>query len=154
MAVNVLGIIVMVFLYLLVLGVGIWAFFKSKKKRDKCPGESLEISLLGNRSIGRVVGIFTTAATWIGGGFVVGLPEIVYNPSLGFVTACSYVIGIVLSMVIGGLFFAGPMRDKKYVTMMDPFHIKYGKVPMAFLSLGTMLCNILWVTSTLYGLGM
>ncbi|KAF3841659.1 hypothetical protein F7725_023610 [Dissostichus mawsoni] len=85
MAVNVLGIIAMVFLYLLVLGVGIWAFFKSRKKRDKCPGESLEISLLGNRSIGRVVGIFTTA---------------------------------------GGLFFAGPMRDKKYVTMMDPFHIK------------------------------
>lgn len=53
----------------------------------------------------------------------------------------------------GGLFFAEPMRDRKYVTMMDPFQIKYGKVPTAVLSLATLISEIMWVTGTLIGLG-
>ncbi|XP_037638691.1 high-affinity choline transporter 1-like isoform X2 [Sebastes umbrosus] len=153
MAVSIPGVIAMVFFYLLILGVGIWASFKSKKERNKSPGDSMEMALLGNRSINKVVGIFTTAATWIGGGFIVGLAEMVYNPSMGLIWASSYIIGEVMSLIIGGLFFAGPMRETKYVTMMDPFQIKYGKVPMAVFSLATLVTNILWVTSTLIGLG-
>lgn len=53
----------------------------------------------------------------------------------------------------GGLFFAEPMRNNKYVTMMDPFQIKYGKVPMAALSLASLISEIMWVTGTLIGLG-
>ncbi|KAI4786453.1 hypothetical protein KUCAC02_037107, partial [Chaenocephalus aceratus] len=52
-----------------------------------------------------------------------------------------------------GLFFAEPMRDSKYVTMMDPFQIKYGKVPTAALSLASLISEIMWVTGTLIGLG-
>lgn len=45
------------------------------------------------------------------------------------------------------------MRNNKYVTMMDPFQIKYGKVPMAALSLASLISEIMWVTGTLIGLG-
>lgn len=36
---------------------------------------------------------------------------------------------------------------------MDPFQIKYGKVPMAALSLASLVSEIMWVTGTLIGLG-
>lgn len=56
-------------------------------------------------------------------------------------------------MFWGGLFFAKTMRSRKYVTMMDPFQIKYGKVISGILSLGLLLSDIIWVTGTLIGLG-
>ncbi|XP_054879402.1 high-affinity choline transporter 1-like isoform X4 [Poeciliopsis prolifica] len=45
------------------------------------------------------------------------------------------------------------MRNSKYITMMDPFQIKYGKVPTAALSLACLVSEIMWVTGTLIGLG-
>lgn len=36
---------------------------------------------------------------------------------------------------------------------MDPFQIKYGKVPTAALSLASLVSEIMWVTGTLIGLG-
>lgn len=59
MAVNVPGVIAMVFFYLLVLGTGIWASFKAKRKQKKYAASGMEMSLLGNRSISVVVGVFT-----------------------------------------------------------------------------------------------
>ncbi|XP_077961018.1 high-affinity choline transporter 1 isoform X3 [Gasterosteus aculeatus] len=59
MALNVPGVAVMVFFYLLVLGIGIWASFKSKREAKKCHGDKTEMALLGNRGINLVVGIFT-----------------------------------------------------------------------------------------------
>ena len=53
----------------------------------------------------------------------------------------------------GGLVLAKPMRDKKYVTMFDPFRIKYGKGLMAVHALGSLLCDILWLAGTLIALG-
>ncbi|XP_056291152.1 high-affinity choline transporter 1-like isoform X2 [Pseudoliparis swirei] len=205
MAVSIPGVMAMVVFYLLIFGVGIWASFKSKKERKKSQVDSMETALLGNRSISRVVGIFTTAvkgspnhdltthnltttfnnsvlaltltarnlgvtldsqlsltaditattrsSTWIGGGFIVGTSEMVYDPSMGLVWVSSYILGEVLSLIIGGLFFAGPMRERRYLTMMDPFHIKYGKVPMTLFAVATLVTDILWVTSTLVSLG-
>lgn len=59
MAVNVPGLIVMVLFYLLILGTGVWASYKSKQKQRKSAATGMEMSLLGNRSINWVVGIFT-----------------------------------------------------------------------------------------------
>ncbi|XP_029971539.1 high-affinity choline transporter 1-like isoform X2 [Salarias fasciatus] len=58
-----------------------------------------------------------------------------------------------VSFIVGGLFFAKPMRDKKYVTMMDPFQIKYGNLISAVLSVALLVSDIIWVTGTLIGLG-
>ena len=53
----------------------------------------------------------------------------------------------------GGLFFVEPMRSQMYVTMMDPFQIKYGKVISGILSFASLISDIIWVTGTLIGLG-
>ena len=53
----------------------------------------------------------------------------------------------------GGLVFAKPMRDNKYVTMFDPFQIKYGKALMVIHALGSLLSDILWLAGTLISLG-
>lgn len=45
------------------------------------------------------------------------------------------------------------MRDKKYITMMDPFQIKYGNVLSGALVLPSLLVDVLWVSCTLLGLG-
>ncbi|XP_059215309.1 high-affinity choline transporter 1-like [Centropristis striata] len=152
MALNIPGVAVMMFFYLLVLGIGIWASFKSKKEAKKGQGNKTEMALLGNRGINLVVGIFTMTATWVGGGFIVGTAEAVYNPSMGLIWAVMP-IAATMCFIIGGLFFAEPMRNNKYVTMMDPFQIKYGKVPTAALCLASLISEIMWVTGTLIGLG-
>lgn len=152
MALNILGVTVMMFFYLLVLAIGIWASVKSKREAKKGQGDKTEMALLGNRGISLVVGIFTMTATWVGGGFIVGTAEAVYNPSMGLIWAVMP-ISATLCFIIGGLFFAEPMRNNKYVTMMDPFQIKYGKVPTAALSLASLISEIMWVTGTLIGLG-
>ncbi|XP_051936684.1 high-affinity choline transporter 1-like isoform X1 [Hippocampus zosterae] len=152
MALNIPGVSVMMFFYLLVLAIGVWASFKSKREAKKGRGDQTEMALLGNRGINLAVGIFTMTATWVGGGFIVGTAEAVYNPSMGLIWAVMPVTATVC-FIFGGLFFAEPMRNSKYVTMMDPFHIKYGKVATAALSLAALISEIMWVTGTLIGLG-
>lgn len=45
------------------------------------------------------------------------------------------------------------MRDRKYVTMMDPFHVKYGDKLTGLLSVAVLMSEVIWVTSTLISLG-
>ncbi|KAK5864720.1 hypothetical protein PBY51_015939 [Eleginops maclovinus] len=97
---------------------------KSKRLKKSSQEDVTEVTLLGNRGISLVVGIFTMTATFVGGGFIVGLTEAVYTPTMGLTWAVIPVTAS-LSFIVGGLFFAKPMRDKKYVTMMDPFQINY-----------------------------
>ncbi|XP_068184073.1 high-affinity choline transporter 1-like [Antennarius striatus] len=153
MAVNVPGVIVMVVFYLLVLGTGIWASFKSKRKQKKSGAPGMEMVLLGNRSINWVVGIFTMTATWVGGAFIAGTVEMVYTPSMGLTWALLLLLAYSSSFIIGGLVVAKAMRERNCVTMLDPFQIKYGKVITAGLSLVSLLLDLLWLPSTLIGLG-
>ncbi|CAG05139.1 unnamed protein product, partial [Tetraodon nigroviridis] len=59
MAVNIPGVVMMVVFYLMVLGIGVWAMFKSRKKQKKSGATGMEMVLLGNRSVNVVVGAFT-----------------------------------------------------------------------------------------------
>lgn len=45
------------------------------------------------------------------------------------------------------------MRDSKYVTMMDPFHVKYGDKLAALLCVPVVMSETIFVTSTLISLG-
>ncbi len=53
----------------------------------------------------------------------------------------------------GGLIFAKKMRDAKYVTMLDPFEKKYGRVMTALLYIPALLGDIFWTGATLSALG-
>ncbi|XP_068424063.1 high-affinity choline transporter 1-like [Clinocottus analis] len=153
MAVNIPGVIAMLLFYLLVLGVGIWASIKSKKEETKSGADKIEMALLGNRSIKKVVGIFTMTATWIGGCMIMGLTEMIYTPSMGLVSAVVLLTAVSSSFILGGFVFIKPMRDNKYVTMLDAFQIKYGKAFTAVQSLGALLSDVLWLAGTLISLG-
>ena len=59
MSLNVPGLVVMVLLYLMVLGTGIWASMKSKRLQKSSDADRTEITLLGNRGISLVLGVFT-----------------------------------------------------------------------------------------------
>lgn len=152
MSLNVPGLVVMTLFYLLVLGTGIWASMKSKQVQKNSQAGLTEITLLGNRGISLAVGVFTMTATFVGGGFIVGLTEAVYTPTMGLTWAVMPVTAA-LSFIVGGLFFAKVMRDRKYVTMMDPFQNKYGNVISGFLAVALLISDIIWVTGTLIGLG-
>ncbi|XP_061693950.1 high-affinity choline transporter 1-like isoform X2 [Syngnathoides biaculeatus] len=107
MALNIPGVSVMMFFYLLVLAIGVWASFKSKREAKKGRGDQTEMALLGNRGINLAVGIFTMTATWVGGGFIVGTAEAVYNPSMGLIwavmpvtaTMC-FIFGVTMSVIL------------------------------------------------------
>ncbi|XP_030643582.1 high affinity choline transporter 1-like [Chanos chanos] len=152
MALNVPGLIVMAGFYLLILGTGIWASFRSRRHEKKCAGNGMEITLLAGRDINFLVGIFTLTATWVGGGFILGIAEAVYTPTLGLVWALMPV-PYILTFFLGGFFFAKPMRANKFVTMMDPFQLRYGNVLSSLLLLPALVGDILWVARTLVSLG-
>ncbi|KAM8852405.1 high-affinity choline transporter 1-like [Synchiropus picturatus] len=153
MAINLPGVVVMVFFYLLVFGIGIWASFKSKREQKRSGASAMEMTLLGNRGINCLVGVFTTTATWIGGAFIVGTTEMVYTPSMGLIKAVVMILGYSATFVVGGAIFVKPMRESNYITMLDPFHLKYGHVITAGLSLVVILLDLLWLPATLMGLG-
>uniref|UniRef100_A0A4W6DEP3 Solute carrier family 5 member 7 n=1 Tax=Lates calcarifer TaxID=8187 RepID=A0A4W6DEP3_LATCA len=152
MALNIPGVVAVVVFYILILGTGVWAARKSRQAERKSHGDRTEVVLLGDRNISLLVGVFTMTATWVGGGFILGIAEAVYTPKMGLIWALMP-IQYSVSFIIGGLFFAKPMRDKKYITMMDPFQIKYGRVLSGALVLPSVLVDVLWVSCTLLGLG-
>ncbi|XP_068183373.1 high-affinity choline transporter 1-like [Antennarius striatus] len=152
MALNVPGLVATLIFYVLVLATGIWASIKSKRDESRTQAHHADMALLGDRKISLLVGIFTTTATWVGGTFIIGTAEMVYDPQFGLVWAVMPVAATV-AFITGGLFFAEPMREKKYVTMMDPFHIKYGDRLSGLLSVAPLMSEVIWVTSTLISLG-
>ncbi|KAM8848335.1 high-affinity choline transporter 1-like isoform 3-T3 [Synchiropus picturatus] len=152
MGVNVPGLIVMLLFYLLVLGTGIWASRKSKRATEKKSVNWTDATLLGNRGITLAVGVFTTTATYVGGGFIVGISELVYTPTRGLVWAVMPVTAI-MAFTVGGIFYAKKMRQGKYVTMMDPIQRQFGKAVSVVLSVALLVSDVFWVTSALIGLG-
>ncbi|XP_061882727.1 high affinity choline transporter 1-like isoform X1 [Entelurus aequoreus] len=152
MTMNIPGLVVMAAFYLLILGTGIWASMRSREEEKKWTGDGIEITLLAGRNINLLVGVFTLTATWVGGGFILGIAEATYNPTLGAVWALMPV-PYVLTFFLGGFFFAKPMRENKYVTMMDPFQQKYGNVLATALIFPALVADVLWVARTLVSLG-
>ncbi|XP_067890105.1 high affinity choline transporter 1-like isoform X1 [Heterodontus francisci] len=152
MAVNIPGLVAVIVFYVLILATGIWASRKSKQEEKKCSGNKSEVAMVGGRNIGTLVGIFTMTATWVGGGFINGIAEIVYLPHRG-VSWTHAPISYSLSLLVGGLFFVKPMRTKQYVTMMDPFQIKFGNAMSSLLFIPAVLADIFWSAAILAALG-
>ncbi|MBN3304021.1 high affinity choline transporter 1 [Amia ocellicauda] len=152
MAVDIPGLVAVIVFYVLILITGLWAARKSKKEEKRCTGNKSEITMVGGRNLNVWVSSFTTTATWVGGGFILGTAEVVYLPSQGLVWLVA-LIGFSLSLIVGGLFFCKPMRGNNYVTMMDPFQIKYGNTLTSILFIPALLADVFWVACVLAALG-
>ncbi|XP_076799546.1 high-affinity choline transporter 1-like [Clavelina lepadiformis] len=149
MAVNVPGLIAIIVFYLVILAVGLGAAWYQKRKGVK---EDVESIMVAGRDIGVFVGCFTMTATWVGGGYINGTAEVVYNPDFGLLwTQAPF--GYAISLLLGGLFFAKKMRSEGYVTMLDPLQNKLGRVMGVFLYLPALLGELFWSAAILASLG-
>lgn len=111
---------------------------------------SSEGLLLARRGMPLGITIFTMVATWVGGGYINGTAEEVYNRGLVWTQAPW---GYALSLVLGGLVFAGPIRRLGCVTMLDPFERRYGKKLAAWLFLPALIGEVFWSAAVLAALG-
>ncbi|XP_019945401.1 high-affinity choline transporter 1-like [Paralichthys olivaceus] len=152
MAIHAEGLVAIVIFYMLILFVGIWAAWKNKNSGVGDGGERSESIMVGGRDIGLFVGGFTMTATWVGGGYINGTAEYVYLPDYGLAWAQAP-FGYALSLVVGGLFFAKPMRSRGYVTMLDPFQQLYGKRMGGLLFIPALMGEIFWSAAILSALG-
>uniref|UniRef100_A0A2K6ELW7 Solute carrier family 5 member 7 n=1 Tax=Propithecus coquereli TaxID=379532 RepID=A0A2K6ELW7_PROCO len=150
MAFHVEGLIAIIVFYLLILLVGIWAAWRTKNSGSA--EERSEAIIVGGRDIGLLVGGFTMTATWVGGGYINGTAEAVYVPDYGLAWAQAP-IGYSLSLILGGLFFAKPMRSKGYVTMLDPFQQIYGKRMGGLLFIPALMGEMFWAAAIFSALG-
>ncbi|XP_053311062.1 high affinity choline transporter 1 [Spea bombifrons] len=150
MAFHLEGLIAIILFYLAILFVGIWAAWRTKNSRyDGDPREGI---IVGGRDIGLLVGAFTMTATWVGGGYINGTAEAVYVSDHGLAWAQAP-IGYALSLIVGGLFFAKPMRSKGYITMLDPFQQIYGKRMGGLLFIPALMGEMFWAAAILSALG-
>uniref|UniRef100_A0A915B5T7 Uncharacterized protein n=1 Tax=Parascaris univalens TaxID=6257 RepID=A0A915B5T7_PARUN len=62
--IDYLGVVAIIFFYLLILIVGIWAGRKAKNVNSMIEGEQTEEVMLAGRNIGTIVGIFTMTGTF------------------------------------------------------------------------------------------
>ncbi|KAM9032321.1 LOW QUALITY PROTEIN: high affinity choline transporter 1-like [Sarcophilus harrisii] len=149
MAFHVEGLIASIVFYLLILIVGIWAAWKTKKSGSS---EDSEAIIVGGRDISLLIGVFTMTATWIGGSFIHGTAEAVYLPGYGLAWAQAPV-GYSLSLILGGLFFAKAMRSQGYVTILDPFQQVYGKYMNVLIFIPALMSEIFWAAANFLALG-
>lgn len=152
MAIHFEGLVAIAVFYLLILFVGIWAAWKNKHSGEAEGTDRSETIMVGGRDIGLFVGGFTMTATWVGGGYINGTAEYVYLPDYGLAWAQAP-FGYALSLVVGGLFFAKPMRSRGYVTMLDPFQQLYGKRMGGLLFIPALMGEIFWSAAILSALG-
>ena len=113
------GILVIVLLYTAFFLTGV----RSGGSRSSSSSDSL---LLANRNLHPVVCVLTLTATWVGGGYINGTAEAVYDSARGLLWAQAP-WGYALSLILGGLFFAGRMRRQGFTTLLDLFDARYGK---------------------------
>ena len=131
-----------------VLLVGVWAGC-TRSRRGPDQEFSQEQMILAGRDINLGVGVLTMAATWVGGGFIIGAAQGVYTRGLVWTHAPVFYS---LSLVMGGTMFAKKMRDAKYFTMIDPFTQKYGKWG-SVLVVPAAISEIIWCAAILSSLG-
>ncbi|KAL7669858.1 hypothetical protein ACOME3_004805 [Neoechinorhynchus agilis] len=143
------GIVSVFFCYVVVLAVGIYSARRRRRLVHEDSRSPEEVMLAG-RSIGIIVGIFTMTATYISGGVLTGAMEKIYTEGI---VHCQAPVAYTLSLVVGGILFAHRMRARGYVTMLDPFHQKYGRRMCAIMFLPSLFSGIFWTASALFALG-
>lgn len=147
MAVNVLGLVVLLLFYLVIIVVGILA---ARLKRKRNGSSRMEEAIVAGRDINVVVGIFTMTATTVGGGYINGTAESIASSGMVWTLAP---FGIFIGLILGGVIFARPMRDRQYLTMLDPIQEKSGAIVVVLVYFATLCGDVFWTASILVALG-
>jgi high affinity choline transporter 7 len=138
------GVAVVASLYAVFLSVGWLAARKVKQ------GTADELIVAG-RAMPLWVAVMTMTATWVDGGYLLGTAEYTYKHGLAFGAQGGVCFG--LSLVLGGLLFAGKMRRLGYSTMIDPLEDRFGRRWAAVLFVPALLGELFWSGALLVAIG-
>jgi high affinity choline transporter 7 len=97
--------------------------------------------LTAGRALPVWLAVLTTTATWVDGGYLLGTVEFTRSR-----LAAGWQGGICfgLSLMLGGLLFAVPLRKREYTTLVDPFESRFGAGWAAVLMLPAISGEIFW----------
>lgn len=107
--------------------------------------------IVAGRAMPMWVAALTMTATWVDGGYLLGTTEAVYSHSLQLGLQGGVSFGI--SLILGGLFFAGPMRRRGYTTLVDPLEERFGARWAAVLFLPALAGELFWSAELLVAIG-
>lgn len=135
--------ILMIFFYALVFWMGAYASTLSSASDN-------DGVMVAGRALPLWIAAGTMGATWVDGGYLNGTAEYASTAGLMWVQAPW---GYAVSLILGGLFFARPMRRRKFFTMLDPLEQRFGKRVTAILFLPALSGEVFWTAAILTALG-
>ena len=139
-----LAILAVVAMYTTFVAVG---WLASRKARG---GTAADLIVAG-RSMPIWVAALTMTATWVDGGYLLGTTEGAYKSSLQLGLQGGLCFG--LSLILGGLFFAGTMRRLGFTTLIDPLERRFGARWAAVLFLPALAAELFWSAELLVAIG-
>jgi solute carrier family 5 (high affinity choline transporter), member 7 len=119
----------------------------SRKVREGTPADLI----VAGRNMPLIVAALTMTATWVDGGYLLGTAEGVYKSSIQLGAQGGLCFGV--SLVLGGVFFAGIMRRHAFTTLIDPFEARFGKKWAAVLFLPAIAGEVFWSAELLVAIG-
>ena len=122
-------------------------WLSSRKVRD---GSAADLIVAG-RSMPLWIAALTMTATWVDGGYLLGTTEGAFKHSIQLGIQGGLCFGI--SLILGGLFFAGIMRRHGFTTLIDPFEARFGKRWAAVLFLPALAGELFWSAELLVAVG-
>ena len=122
-------------------------WFASRKVRE---GTAADLIVAG-RSMPMWIAALTMTATWVDGGYLLGTTEGAYKSSIQLGLQGGLCFGI--SLILGGVFFAGTMRRFGFTTLIDPLEARFGKRWAAVLFLPALAGELFWSAELLVAIG-
>jgi solute carrier family 5 (high affinity choline transporter), member 7 len=107
--------------------------------------------IVAGRAMPLWVAALTMTATWVDGGYLLGTTEGAYKGSIQLGIQGGLCFGI--SLILGGIFFAGVMRRHGFTTLIDPFEARFGKRWAAVLFLPALAAELFWSAELLVAIG-
>jgi high affinity choline transporter 7 len=117
----------------------------------KARGGTVADLIVAGRAMPLWVAALTMTATWVDGGYLLGTTEGAYKHSIQLGIQGGLCFGI--SLILGGLFFAGIMRRHGFTTLIDPFEARFGKRWAAVLFLPALAGELFWSAELLVAVG-
>jgi len=126
-------------------------FLGSYAGSKRAKGTAIGLMLAG-RNLPLGIAVFSMSATWVGGGYVNGTAEYTAAADYGLVWVQAP-WGYALSLIFGGLFFAGKMRRHRFRTLLDPLAQRFGQRMAAVQFLPALTGELFWSGAILTALG-
>jgi Na+/proline symporter len=123
-------------------GIGLWVARRIRTESDY---------LLGGRSLGSWLAVFSIFATWFGAETVVGSGGTTYREGVSLASAEPFGYG--LCLILMGLVFAGPLWRRQLTTLADLFRTRYSVPVERFAAAILIPGSLLWAAAQIRAFG-